>query len=162
LHNISFKVKHGNLVIVVGENGSGKSTLLKLLTGIYAPTSGKILIDARAKDQYSMSDLRGASAHFDQDHRLFPLSMADIIGLGLPSSASDMARVRQAAKDGGSLSFIEQLPQGFQTILHPVKTSTMAVSSRNNDDTSLVQEYNKIERSSEISGTLYIFLLLYG
>jgi len=103
-----------------------------------------------------------ASAHFDQDHRLFPLSMADIIGLGLPSSASDMARVRQAAKDGGSLSFIEQLPQGFQTILHPVKTPIMAVSSRNNDDTSLVQEYNKIERSSEISGTLYTFLLLYG
>ena len=159
LHNISFTVQSGDLVVIVGRNGSGKSTLLNLLTGIYTPTSGKILVNGRPKEHYSSCDLRRATAHLSQDHQLFPLSVSENISLGMPSGIPNSETINHSAKDGGSLAFIRKLPHGFETIINPVRTAVMAVPGRNNDDAALVFQYDGIERGSNISGAFCRFCL---
>ena len=68
-----------------------------------------------------------------------------------------MDKIKMAAKDGGSSTFIAKLPNGFETVLQPTKTSIMAVADRNDEDAALLSEYDRMERSSAISGVLCYF-----
>jgi ABC-type multidrug transport system fused ATPase/permease subunit len=105
LNDVSLSIKAGQLVAIVGANGSGKSTIIKLLSRLYDPSSGTFLIDGIPAEKYLGSDLRRATASFTQDHKLYPLSLYENIGLGHPEHLSNKELVAQAAEQGGASGF---------------------------------------------------------
>ncbi|KAG2136206.1 P-loop containing nucleoside triphosphate hydrolase protein, partial [Suillus cothurnatus] len=109
--------------VVVGVNGSGKSTILKLISRIYDPTEGTILIDGRDIKTFRLADLRAAMSILFQDYTQFPLSMRENIGLGNSALAHDDDKVREAARLGGAEDFIDELPDGFDTHLNKLTTT---------------------------------------
>ncbi|KAG1829318.1 P-loop containing nucleoside triphosphate hydrolase protein [Suillus variegatus] len=120
LRNVSFKIEAGQLCVVVGVNGSGKSTILNLISRIYDPSEGTILIDDRDIKTFKLADLRAAMSILFQDYSQFPLSMRENIGLGNPALAHEDDKVREAARLGGAEDFIDELPDGFDTYLNRV------------------------------------------
>ncbi|KAG1822170.1 P-loop containing nucleoside triphosphate hydrolase protein, partial [Suillus variegatus] len=121
LRNVSFKIEAGQLCVIVGVNGSGKSTILNLISRIYDPTEGTILIDDRDIKTLKLADLRAAMSILFQDYSQFPLSMRENIGLGNPALAREDDKVREAARLGDAEDFIDELPRGFDTYLeYPV------------------------------------------
>ncbi|XP_006454827.1 hypothetical protein AGABI2DRAFT_182792 [Agaricus bisporus var. bisporus H97] len=124
LKNVSFRIEKGHLCVIVGANGSGKSTILKLVSRLYDPTEGKILIDDRDIQELKLDDLRRATSVLFQDYTHFPLSIADNIGLGAPIAphATNVEYIQEAAKLGGASDFVDKLPERYQTYLErPVK-----------------------------------------
>ncbi|KAG1908604.1 P-loop containing nucleoside triphosphate hydrolase protein [Suillus fuscotomentosus] len=122
LRDVSFRIEASQLCVIVGGNGSGKSTILKLISRIYDPTEGTILIDNRDIKTFRLADLRAAMSILFQDYTHFPLSIGENIGLGNPGLAQDDDKIHEAAKMGGARDFIEELPDGFSTYIdRPVK-----------------------------------------
>lgn len=122
LRNVSFKIRAGQLCIIVGTNGSGKSTILNLISRIYDPTEGTILIDNRDIKTLKLADLRTAMSILFQDFRHFPLSIRENIGFGNIKLAHDNDKIREAARLGGAEEFIDELLDGFDSYLdRPVK-----------------------------------------
>ncbi|KAI6137034.1 P-loop containing nucleoside triphosphate hydrolase protein [Pisolithus sp. B1] len=122
LRNVSFTICAGQLCIIVGVNGSGKSTILKLISRLYDPTEGTILIDGQDIRTLKLRDLRRTMAILFQDYTHFPLSIKDNIALGNPDIGYDDDKVREAARLGGAEGFIDKLPDGFHTYLNrPVR-----------------------------------------
>ncbi|KAF9522971.1 P-loop containing nucleoside triphosphate hydrolase protein [Crepidotus variabilis] len=119
LSNISLDIKPGSLVVIVGENGGGKSTLIRILSRIYDPSSGEVLIDNRPSKEYQIDDLHRSSAILSQDSRIYPLSVRENIGLGHPDSYLDDAMIKQSAEEGGAAGFIGKLTKGYDTSVDP-------------------------------------------
>ncbi|CAK5279803.1 unnamed protein product, partial [Mycena citricolor] len=117
LNDVSFKILRGQLCVIVGANGSGKSTILKLISRLYDPTEGSILINEQDIRTFKLDDLRRATSVLFQDYTHFPLSIRDNIALGDPEHAEDSDRVEEAARMGGATQFIERLDEGFDTYL---------------------------------------------
>ncbi|KAF8163822.1 P-loop containing nucleoside triphosphate hydrolase protein [Crassisporium funariophilum] len=151
LGNVSLSIKAGQLVVVVGENGSGKSTLIRILSRLYDPTSGEVLIDTKPSSDYRVSDLHQATAILSQDNNLFPLSLAENIGLGYPAHSSDADMVAEALKEGGAFDFVEKLKDGINTELEP-SSKTWSVNLYGNKSHPLYDEMQKIKKKIDISG----------
>jgi len=117
LHDLSFKIAPGERVAIVGANGAGKSTIVKLLTRLYDPTSGSILLDGHPLEEYRLDEVRSLFSVLFQDFIKYQLSVADNIGFGQASEAENRARIMRAAREVGCLQLIEKLPQGLDTIL---------------------------------------------
>lgn len=111
LHNISFKIKAGEKVGIVGRIGSGKSTIEKLILKLYSPSQGSILIDDTELHQIDPAELRYAIGYVPQDLVLFHGSVKNNIVVGAPY-VDDNAVVR-AAEIGGLAHFINSHPEGF-------------------------------------------------
>jgi ATP-binding cassette, subfamily C, bacterial LapB len=103
---------HG-LHAVVGANGSGKTTLLKLLRGLYAPTSGRVLLDGGDMAQFSQHDLARWVGCLPQQVQLLSGTVRDNIALACPDI--DDAQIIAAAKSAGAHAFIMNLPDGYAT-----------------------------------------------
>jgi ABC-type multidrug transport system fused ATPase/permease subunit len=155
---VSFSVKSGQLVVIVGTNGSGKSTVVKILNRLYNPTSGEILVDGQPMSSYQTSGLRQATADLSQDHHLYPLSIRENIGLGHTHSLSDIDLITKSAELGGALDFVTKLDQGFDTTLRPVRTAYMGHASKG-DGHPLKYIFDNLEKQVDISGA-YITSLL--
>lgn len=115
LKNVSFTAKTGDKIAIVGENGAGKTTLMKLLCGLYAPTSGKILIndiDLNLLNKESYYDAIGAVF---QDYTLLPGSILDNICM---SGAPDRQKAEEALDKVGLSERVKALEQGLDTKLH--------------------------------------------
>ncbi|KAG6867211.1 hypothetical protein C0993_005627 [Termitomyces sp. T159_Od127] len=119
LRNVSLDIKPGQLVVIVGANGSGKSTLIKLLTRLYDPSSGTLLVDDTPVQEYRPLDVRRTIASFTQDHNLYPLSLYENIAFGDVALSTDTAAVAAAAEQGGATEFIAKFVDGSDTILDP-------------------------------------------
>jgi len=111
LNKVSFKIKAGEHVVILGRMGSGKTTLQKLVLGLYQPTSGAILIDGIDSRQIDPAELRRCIGCVQQDTNLFFGSMRDNITIATPHA--DDAQVLKAANIGGIADFVNTHPNGF-------------------------------------------------
>jgi ATP-binding cassette subfamily B multidrug efflux pump len=115
LKNVSFKIKAGQTLGIIGTTGSGKSTIANLLMRMYDPNSGVIKVDGNAIDSHSISDLRRQIGYVPQDVFLFSDSIGNNIAFGIEES--DPKIIEQAAKDADVYQNIVDFPKGFETML---------------------------------------------
>ncbi len=113
LNDISFHVRPGMRVGVVGPSGSGKSTLVNLLTRFYDPTSGAILIDGTDLREYDLAELRQQFSIVLQEPMLFSTTVAGNIAYADPQASR--AKVILASQLANAHEFIERLPNGYDT-----------------------------------------------
>lgn len=136
LKDISFTIKKGQTVVIVGVNGSGKSTLLKLINRIYDVSSGTVYVDGNPLKSYISSTVQRAMAILFQHFSHFPLSFAENIFLGCtdfqPDSSKQNAHfsdindektrqaIMQAAESCGAKEIIDKHSAGLDTVLRPL------------------------------------------
>ena len=113
LHNVSLHITAGTFVGVVGQSGSGKSTLTKMLSRLYAPDKGRILIDDYDISKVELYSLRRQIGIVPQDPLLFSGSISDNIALGEPDASSDA--IVEAAKLACAHEFIMEMPSGYSS-----------------------------------------------
>jgi len=115
LKDVSFQIKEGQTLGIIGTTGSGKSTIANLLMRMYDPSSGVIKIDGMPIDSFSISDLRRQIGYVPQDIFLFSDSIGNNIAFGIEEA--DPKLIEQAAKDADVYQNIVDFPKGFETIL---------------------------------------------
>ena len=117
LHQVSLHLKPGGSLALVGANGSGKTTLIKLLTRLYQPTGGRILLDGTDLSDWDPQRLRERIAVIFQDFARYQMPVGENIGAGDEPYFDDEPRWQQAAAKGRAEEFIGQLPDGYHTQL---------------------------------------------
>jgi len=117
LDGVSFEIRPGETVAVVGRNGAGKSTLIKLLCRLYDPTEGRILLDGVDVREFDPEELRARMSAMFQDYVTYQGTAAENIGLGQLSALEDRARIEDSARRAGAAERIERLPSGFDSPL---------------------------------------------
>jgi ATP-binding cassette, subfamily B, bacterial len=117
LERISLHLAPGASLALVGENGSGKTTLIKLLTRLYQPTSGRILLDGRDLAEWDEAALRERIGVIFQDFTRYQMLVGENVGAGDERYFEDEDRWREAAAKGMAGEFIETLPAGYHTQL---------------------------------------------
>jgi ATP-binding cassette subfamily B protein len=117
LEHINLHLVPGGSVALVGENGSGKTTLIKLLTRLYQPTSGRILLDGRDLAEWEEQALRERIGVIFQDFTRYQMLVGENVGAGDERYFEDEPRWREAAEKGMASAFIDTLPEGYQTQL---------------------------------------------
>lgn len=117
LHDISLHLAPGQSLALVGENGSGKTTLIKLLTRLYHPTQGRILLDGSDLRDWSTQALRERTGVIFQDFVRYQLQVGENLGVGDTHAFDDEQRWQQAARHGMADEFISRMASGYQTQL---------------------------------------------
>jgi ATP-binding cassette subfamily B protein len=117
LEHITLHLTPGTSLALVGENGSGKTTLIKLLTRLYAPTSGRILLDGQDLAEWEEAALRERIGVIFQDFARYQMLVGENVGAGDERYFEDEERWRAAAVKGRADEFIDTLPAGYQTQL---------------------------------------------
>ena len=117
LIDINLHLKPGCSLALVGENGSGKTTLIKLLTRLYSPDSGRILLDGLALSEWSEAALRARIGVIFQDFTRYQMLVGENVGAGDERYFEDEDRWHEAAQKGRADEFIEHLPGRYQTQL---------------------------------------------
>ncbi|PYN97913.1 MAG: ABC transporter ATP-binding protein [Candidatus Rokuibacteriota bacterium] len=115
LRDVTFEIRPGETVAVVGPTGSGKSTLGALLARLWEPPPGAVLLDGRDVRTLPLRALRGTMGYVPQEAFLFSRSVSD--NVSLEREALDAARVRDAAVASGVAEEIEGFPRGWQTVV---------------------------------------------
>jgi ATP-binding cassette subfamily B protein len=117
LEHVTLHLKPGASLALVGENGSGKTTLIKLLTRLYAPTAGRILLDGRDLAEWDEAALRERIGVIFQDFARYQMLVGENVGAGDERYFEDESRWRTAADKGRASDFIATLPAGYHTQL---------------------------------------------
>jgi ATP-binding cassette subfamily B protein len=117
LDDVSLHLPAGRKLALVGENGAGKTTLVKLLTRLYTPTAGRILLDGADVDTWDLAALRKRIGVIFQDFVRYQFTVGENIGVGDIDSFADEARWREAASRGTADEFIDKLPKQYATQL---------------------------------------------
>jgi ATP-binding cassette subfamily B protein len=115
LENLSFEIKPGELVAVVGRSGSGKTTLAKLLVGFYAPTEGKLTVDGYGIGVIDKEYYRAQVGYVMQSNLLFSGTIAENIASGHDSP--DRRRIEEVAKMADAHAFIAKMPLGYEQVV---------------------------------------------
>jgi ATP-binding cassette subfamily B protein len=114
---VSFKIHAGETVALVGSNGAGKTTLVKLMSRLYDPDEGEILIGGRNIKEYDLKDLREQIGVIFQDYVRYHMTAHDNIGIGRVSQIEERKAIYEAARKSGADSMIEELPDGYEAML---------------------------------------------
>jgi ATP-binding cassette subfamily B protein len=117
INGVSFHLRPGEKLAIVGENGSGKTTLIKLLSRLYVPDGGCIRLDGAALDEWQPDALRRRIGIIFQDFARYQFLLGENIGAGDAEHFGDRHRWRAAADRGMALAIAEALPAGFETQL---------------------------------------------
>ncbi|HEU0055349.1 MAG TPA: ABC transporter ATP-binding protein, partial [Longimicrobium sp.] len=119
LRDVSFRVPAGSTVAVVGPTGSGKSTVAALLVRLYDPTEGEVCVDGVSLSRWPLAALRRGVATVPQDTFLFSDTIEENLALGFvePDAGARRERVRRAAAVARLESTIDELPDGYATVL---------------------------------------------
>jgi subfamily B ATP-binding cassette protein MsbA len=115
LRNVTAVIEPGQSAAFVGTSGAGKSTLLNLLSRLYEPTSGRVMLDEHDVGRIRLADLRRHVAVVLQESVILPTTVAENINYGRPEAGID--EIRRAAELAGAAEFIEELPNGYETML---------------------------------------------
>jgi ATP-binding cassette subfamily B protein len=115
--SFNLHIRRGQTIALVGANGSGKTTLIKLLTGLYRPTSGRVLLDGRDLRDWDANALRSRIGVIFQDFVRYHFTVGENIGLGDVRELYNQDRWRAAAASGNAASFVERLPEQYSTQL---------------------------------------------
>jgi ATP-binding cassette subfamily B protein len=117
LADVSLHLPPGASLALVGENGSGKTTLIKLLSRLYEPTAGRILLDGLDLRDWDEASLRARIGVIFQDFARYQMLVGENIGAGDEPAFEDEARWREAASKGRAAEFVADLPAGYRTQL---------------------------------------------
>ncbi len=117
LRDINLHIHPGERIALVGLNGAGKTTLIKLLTRLYDPAQGQVLLDGVDLREYDLHSLHQRFGVIFQDYVRYQFSVRENIGFGQVDALDDLARIKAAAERGGADSVIEKLPHGYDTML---------------------------------------------
>ena len=115
LKGVTFTIKPGERVALVGPSGGGKSTIASLILRFYDPVSGHLRVDGRAASEYDLSALRDRMSIVPQEVLLFGGSIRENIAYGKPSATQ--AEIEDAARKANAFEFIATFPQGYETIV---------------------------------------------
>lgn len=115
LHDVSFKIPAGSINALVGPSGGGKSTIARLLAGFWDPTDGTITLGGINRKEISLEQWNDVIAYVSQDNYLFDTTIMENIRMGRQGASDE--EVIKAAKACGCHTFIEQLQQGYQTVV---------------------------------------------
>lgn len=120
LKNVSMTIKKHQHVAIVGENGAGKSTLIKIITGLYRPTSGRILLDGMDLNDIAIEAWHQKLGVLKQDYLEYSFATArDNIYFGDVTAPLDNDRIEQAIKRAEAKTFLEKLPRKLDSYVHP-------------------------------------------
>ncbi len=128
LDSVDLDLPAGSVVALVGENGAGKSTLVKLLTRLYEPTAGRILVDGVPLSRVHIGQWRSRLGGAFQDFFRFELPARLSVGLGDVARLDDDEAVRAAVERGGAGDVVDRLPAGLETQLGPAWPGGVDVS----------------------------------
>ncbi len=117
VRHLSFTLRAGEALALVGENGAGKTTLVKLLGRLYDPDEGRILLDGRDLREYDLDSLRSAVGVIFQDFVRYHLTASENIAVGRIAEREDRPRVEGAAERSLADSVIAGLPEGYDQVL---------------------------------------------
>lgn len=117
IKNVSFKIKAGEKIALVGVNGAGKTTLIKLLCGFYIPTEGEILINGVPVDEYNIDDYFSIFSAVFQEVFLVPYTIAEHIAVTMDDTKIDRERVIDAIERAGLKEKVDSLEKGIDTYL---------------------------------------------
>ncbi|NEP12112.1 MAG: ABC transporter ATP-binding protein [Symploca sp. SIO2C1] len=117
LRGISLHLKPGEKLAIVGKNGSGKTTLIKLLSRLYTPDTGRILLDGLDLQEWDIEVLRSRIGVIFQNFVQYQFTVGENVGVGDVDHIQDQARWKVASDKGMARPFIESMPQGYATQL---------------------------------------------
>ena len=117
LNCVNLHIIPGQSLAIVGENGSGKTTLIKLLTRLYAPTEGRILVDGLDLQEWDLDTIREKVGVIFQDFARYQLIVGENIGIGDVDSIGEDDQISEAARKGMAEAFVKDLPHKYQTQL---------------------------------------------
>jgi ATP-binding cassette subfamily B protein len=117
LRHVNLHIKPGEKLALVGANGAGKTTFIKLLTRLYDPTEGQILLDGRDLRDYDPDALRDAIGVIFQDFVRYMATARENIGYGQVNAIDDQPRIERAAEQGGADAVVAELPERYETTL---------------------------------------------
>ncbi|MGB5843261.1 MAG: ABC transporter ATP-binding protein [Anaerolineales bacterium] len=115
LQGISFKVKPGQTVAIVGQTGTGKTSLAKLVNRTYDASSGQVLVDGIDVRDWNMEALRRRISIIEQDVFLFSRAITSNVNFGLQDASKE--KVVEAAQAAQADEFISSLPEGYETVI---------------------------------------------
>lgn len=117
IRNVNLKFNPGETVVLVGLNGAGKTTLIKLLTRLYDPTEGVILLDGKDIRSYDVSELYKTFGIIFQDFGKYAVTVSENIAFGDIEREIEPEKIRYAAEQADATDYISHLPAGFDTPL---------------------------------------------
>jgi ATP-binding cassette, subfamily B, bacterial len=117
LRNVNFTLSPGERIALVGENGQGKTTIVKLMTRLYEPTDGQILLDGKDIREYDMESLWNEIGVIFQDFMRYEMSASANIAMGRIADRDNNFRIRTAANKSLAEAAIRRLPKGFDQVL---------------------------------------------
>ncbi len=117
LSDVSFTIKRGQALALVGENGAGKTTIVKLLTRLFEPSSGTILFNGEDVSAYSPRSLQREMSIIFQDYGQYQMTARENVALGQLEDLSNNAALEKAGLQSGANEFMHTLPEGYDTML---------------------------------------------
>jgi ATP-binding cassette subfamily B protein len=117
LRHISLEIPPGQSLALVGQNGSGKTTLIKLVTGLYEPSEGRILLDGRDLKEWDRDELRARIGVIFQDYNKYPFTLGENVAVGSVDHMGEEERVWRALKRGGADDIASARKDGLETPL---------------------------------------------
>ncbi len=117
LYDVNLRFRPGETVVLVGLNGAGKTTLIKLLTRLYDPTEGRILLDGRDLREYDVKDLYKMFGIIFQDFGKYAFTVSENIAFGDVDKEPNEKEITEAAVQSAADEYIRSLPDGYDTPL---------------------------------------------
>jgi len=117
LNHLNFRLEPGERVALIGENGQGKTTVVKLLTRLYDPSEGEILLDGVDLREYDLEDLSAQIAVIFQDFMRYDLTASENIAVGQIREQRNRLKIEAAARKSLAHSVVDRLPDGYEQML---------------------------------------------
>ena len=117
IRDVSLNIKPGQTIALVGENGAGKSTLVKLITGIFLPTDGEVLVDGVPTGKLTTSSLFGGVSGVFQRHQKYKFTARENVAISELSRPQDDETIAQAMQHAGADVHAQSFPSGLDTML---------------------------------------------